>query len=294
MRLRVVHETVYRYERPVRGLVQVLRLTPRGHEGQHVRRWRIEPSVDGPLRAREDAFGNVVHHFSADGTAEEVTIRVSGEVETHETNGVVRGAVERVEDEFYLREAPLAIADAAIRDFADAVAARAGPDALARLHGLLAAVHEAMRFEPGPTRSSTPAAEAFALGRGVCQDLTHVYLAGARHLGIPARYVSGYFRRDDGVVEQEAGHAWAEARVPGLGWVGFDPANGICSGEAHLRVAVGLDYLGAAPIRGSRYGGGEEAMMVRLRVDEPGPVQRQRYAGGWQVQGAGGQSQGQG
>ena len=105
---------------------------------------------------------------------------------------------------------------------------------------------------------ATTAAEAFALKRGVCQDLTHVFIAAARHLGVPARYVGGYFHRADGVTQQDAGHAWAEAHVPALGWVAFDPANGICATDAHVRVAVGLDYLGAAPVRGARRGGGNE------------------------------------
>src|SRR5262249_60583923 len=94
---------------------------------------------------------------------------------------------------------------------------------------------------------------AFALKRGVCQDLTHIFIAAARAIGFPARYVSGYLHRADGVVHQEAGHAWAEAHVSGLGWVAFDPANGICATDAHIRVAAGLDYLGAAPVRGTRF-----------------------------------------
>ena len=72
----------------------------------------------------------------------------------------------------------------------------------------------------------------------------------------------------DGIVDQEAGHAWAEAYVPDLGWVAFDAANGICTTDAHVRVAVGLDYLGVTPIRGTRYGGGPETMAVRVRVDQ--------------------------
>jgi transglutaminase-like putative cysteine protease len=92
------------------------------------------------------------------------------------------------------------------------------------------------------------------------------YIAAARHLGEPARYVSGYFVRADGAVTQEAGHAWAEALIPDLGWVGFDPANCICPTDAHVRVAIGLDYLGAAPVRGSRYGGGGERLDVTLKV----------------------------
>ena len=80
--------------------------------------------------------------------------------------------------------------------------------------------------------------------------------------------MSGYFRRNDGVTDQDAGHAWAEAFVPRLGWVAFDPANGICATDAHIRVAVGLDYLGAAPVRGTRYGGVEETLSVHIRVDQ--------------------------
>jgi transglutaminase-like putative cysteine protease len=251
-----------------------MRLTPRAHHGQHILRWRIEPGADGRLRPREDALGNVVHLFSSDGTVEEMTVRVVGEVETSDTGGVVRGAVERVPELVFLRESELTLADPEIQNFAQD--ARAGTiDALEMLHRLLAAVHRDITFDVAPTEVGTTAREAFALRRGVCQDLTHIFIAGARHLGIPARYVSGYFFRSDGVIDQEAGHAWAEAKVPNLGWVGFDPANGISAGEAHLRVAVGLDYLGAAPIRGSRIGGGSEVMEVKLRVEDARPAQFQ-------------------
>ncbi|HEV2556993.1 MAG TPA: transglutaminase family protein [Microvirga sp.] len=267
MRVRITHETVYTYERPVRGLIQHLRLTPRDHDGQHVLRWRIEPSADGRLKRGEDAFGNVLHTFSADGPVEELTVRVLGEVETNEMHGVVRGTVERLPDPFYLRETDLTLADAEIRSFVESLSSAIRRDPLAGLHSLLGALHREVTFDTGPTHSATTAAEAFALRRGVCQDLTHIFIAAARHLGIPARYVSGYFHRADGVTDQDAGHAWVEAKVPGLGWVGFDPANGISTGEAHVRVAAGLDYLGAAPVRGSRYGGGSEKLDVTLTVE---------------------------
>ena len=90
MRIRIVHETHYRYERPVKALTQILRLTPRDHDGQHVRNWRIEPSVDGRLRQREDTFGNIVHVFSADAPVEEISVFVGGDVETHDAAGVIR------------------------------------------------------------------------------------------------------------------------------------------------------------------------------------------------------------
>ncbi len=290
MRIRIVHDTVYTYEQPARGLIQLMRLTPRDHDGQHVREWRIEPSVNGRLTAREDGFGNLVHWFTADEPTDALTVRVTGEVETFETDGIVRGAVERLPDLFYLRDTPLTEASPELQAFAKRVAQEgkvAGEGSpLGVLHRLLAAVPEAVAFTPGPASASTTAAQAFAAGSGVCQDLAHVFVTAARHLEIPARYVSGYVRRDDLVEDaahEDAAHAWAEALVPDLGWVGFDPAYGLSTTEAHVRVATGLDYLGAAPIRGSRTGGGTETLTVTLRVGE----------GAAQPQGSRGASQGQ-
>jgi transglutaminase-like putative cysteine protease len=125
-------------------------------------------------------------------------------------------------------------------------------------------------FDTDPTHAATTAAEAFSIRRGVCQDLTHIFVAAARVLGIPGRYIGGHFHRADGVTSQEAGHAWAEAYIENLGWVGFDPTNGICTTEAHVRVAAGLDYLGAAPVRGTRFGGAGESLKVAVRVDQAG------------------------
>ena len=282
MRIRVVHDTIYTYEQPARGLIQVMRLTPRDHDGQHVREWRIEPSIDGRLTAREDGFGNLVHWFTADEPAEELVVRVTGEVETFDVHGVVRGSVERLPDLFYLRETPLTESSTELQAFAEKALGK--PDTLATLHRLLAAIHESVTFEPGPSSASTTASEAFEAGKGVCQDLAHIFIAAARHLEIPARYASGYLRRD-GVDEHRASHAWAEALVPNLGWVGFDAANGLSVTEAHIRVAIGLDYLGAAPIRGNRMGGGTESLEVRLRVDEARQAQAQTQASQSQSQG---------
>jgi transglutaminase-like putative cysteine protease len=266
MRISILHETRYRYDSPVRAVIQVLRLTPLDHAGQHTLSWRIEPDIDGRLRSEEDGFGNIVHVFSTDGPVDSLTLRVSGVVETLDKGGIIDGGVERVPDSVFLRETDLTAPDAAIRAFAEEIAAGATSE-LEILHRLLVATNTQMIFDVAPTNVGTTAAEAFGLRRGVCQDLTHVFIAAARHLGIPARYVSGYFHRADGVVEQEAAHAWVEAKVAELGWVGFDPANGISPTDAHVRVATGLDYLGAAPIRGSRRGGSGEALDVTLRVD---------------------------
>jgi transglutaminase-like putative cysteine protease len=270
MRLRVLHETAYTYASPATRAIQILRLTPRGHDGQFVINWRIDVDHDCRLEETTDPFGNRVHAFTVEGPLAQLTITAEGEVETFDTHGMITGQVERFPSVVFLRDTPLTTADAAIRALADGTAAGAGPDRIALLHDLMSAIREAMRFDTDGTDSRTSASDAFALGHGVCQDFAHVFIAAARHLDIPARYVGGYMFRADDANDQDAGHAWAEALIDDLGWVGFDPANGISPTDAHVRVAVGLDYLGAAPVRGARYGGSDERMNVKVQLSAGG------------------------
>jgi transglutaminase-like putative cysteine protease len=267
MRISVFHDTTYQYKSPARGVIQTLRLTPRNHEGQYVVSWRVTVSADCRLDQQQDAFGNITHTFTAEGPLNELVVHAEGQVELEDTQGVVAGAIERFPPDLFLRETSLTEADEAIGDFAARAKANSR-DTLDLLHGFVSDLHGGMIFDPHPTTTVTTAREAFALKRGVCQDFTHIFIAAARHLGIPARYVSGYFSRADGVVEQNAGHAWAEALVPDLGWVAFDPTNGMSSTEQHLRVAVGLDYLNAAPVRGAQSGGSGEALSVKVLVNQ--------------------------
>jgi transglutaminase-like putative cysteine protease len=265
MRIRVFQQTVYDYAPPAKSLVQTLRLTPRNHDGQFVVRWRIDVDVDGRLWPGEDAFANITHQFSAAGPLERLVLTVEGEVETHDTAGVVRGTVERFPEQLYLRDSPLAAASEAIRDFAEAAAAEAGEDTLPRLHALMDGIHA--RIASGPHRGT--AADCFAAGTGDPEDAAHLFIASARLLGIPSRFVSGFVHREDGAAAG-TGHAWAEAFVPGLGWVGFDPALDICPAGAHVRVAIGIDALGAAPIRAANFGGAEEHRTSRIEVQPRG------------------------
>ncbi len=268
MRIRVSHATTYTYDTPPTGVTQLLRMTPRNHDGQYVIAWRLELSQDCLLHQHEDAFGNITHTFSAEGPFTELTVAVEGEVDTQETNGVVAGALERFPPGLYLRETELTEPDSAIVEFAQSIQAGNGTDTLSLLHAMLKALNSEMTFDTDPTHVATTAAEAFKLGRGVCQDITHIFIAAARQLGLPARYIGGHFYRADGITEQYAGHAWAEVYIENLGWVGFDATNGICTTDAHVRVAMGLDYLGAAPVRGTRYGGSGETLKVAVHVEQ--------------------------
>lgn len=265
MRIHVAHRTDYRYDPPAAGVIQVLRATPRNHEGQYVVRWRIDLSVDAKLAAHEDAFGNLTHVFSADGPLRELSVEVDGEVETQSTNGIVCGTVERFGPTLFLRDTALTQADDAIREFANGAS---GGEDLAKLHALLDRLHERMKHDSDESEGAANAAEAFARGHGSSRDLSHIFIAAAHALGIPARYVGGYCRGTEAAAAGGSGHAWAEAFVPELGWIAFDPANGYCPTDAHIRVAIGLDALGAAPVRGMRYGPGAETRAVAIKVDQ--------------------------
>jgi transglutaminase-like putative cysteine protease len=267
MRLRIAHSIAHRYDPPARSVIQVLRLTPRNHEGQYVIGWRIDVSGDVRLNAHEDAFGNLTHVFAVDGPFAELSVKVDGEVETQNTEGVVLGTVERFPSSLFRRDTPLTKADSAIRDFALDIRAANSGDTLAELHALLHRLHDETICEADPSHASATAAEAFSRKRGATRDLTHIFLGAARSLQIPARYVAGYLCANERAA-QESGHAWAEAQVPDLGWVGFDAVNGVCPNDAYVRVAIGLDALGAAPVRGNRYGAGEETLAVAIKVDQ--------------------------
>jgi transglutaminase-like putative cysteine protease len=268
MRVRISHLTSYVFDTPAASVIQMLRLTPRNHDGQYVARWRIDVSTDCRLDQHEDAFGNITHVFTADGPLSELAVAVEGEVETRDTQGIVRGVVERFPPSLYLRETPLTTPDADIASFATASRDAADGNVLNLLHLMLGRLHNSMSYDKSARHAPVAAAETFALKRGVAQDFAHIFIAASRSLVIPARYVAGYVHQDGGASEQESGHAWAEAFVPELGWVAFDAANGLCASDAHVRVAVGLDCLGAAPLRGTCRGDPGERVSVKVRVEQ--------------------------
>jgi transglutaminase-like putative cysteine protease len=273
MRIHVAHSSVYRYDPPALGVIQVLRLTPRNHDGQYIGRWRIDVAPDARLTTQEDAFGNVSHVFTADGPLDQLRVEVEGEAETQNTDGVVRGTLERFPPSLFLRDTALTQADLAVREFAASVRAAHGNQALAQLHGLLDRLFEDMTHGVSGGAAEVPksaatAAQTFAAKRGTASDLAHLFIGAARSIDIPARYVSGYCKHAETDSARDSGHAWAEAHVPGLGWVAFDPAAGFCPTDGHVRVAIALDALGAAPIRGQRLGPGSETVAVAIRVDQ--------------------------
>lgn len=267
MILSVAHETTYRYDQPVRGVVQSHRLTPSLYDGQRVIDWQIVVSDGIAGGAFRDGAGDWVASHSAHGPLSDITVTVRGRVETFDLSGLLRGHRERVPPEAYLRETAATRADVALTDLGRAALAGAGADNLDRAHRLSAAVAGAIAYRPGATHAHTTAAEALSLGEGVCQDHAHALCAAARAQGMPARYVSGYLHATDDGTPHEAAHAWAELWVPGLGWVGFDPANGSCPDDRYIRLGSGYDSRAAAPIRGIARGQGRESLDVTVAVE---------------------------
>jgi transglutaminase-like putative cysteine protease len=269
MQLRVLHRTGYRYSAPISYAMQTLRLAPVAYDGLTVLRWRVAAGGDDrELPSLVDGLGNILHCLTIDRPHQEAIVTAEGIVETRPGNALVTGAPEPVPPAFFTRATPLTAADPAIADFARKATADGNP--AAQLHRLMCAVHENIVYQHGHTDTETTAAAAFERGLGVCQDHTHVFIAAARALGIPARYVSGYLWSGSDDAAHDAGHAWAEAYISGLGWMGFDAANGMCPDETYVRVAVGLDYRGTAPVRGMRCGGDAEVMDIQVRVQRTG------------------------
>jgi transglutaminase-like putative cysteine protease len=265
MLLTVRHVTHYWFSKAPDYVVQRLHLEPAAFAGQKILRWEIKtPGIEKALRY-VDAFGNCVHLVTYEPDSDSVDIIAEGQVETTDTAGVVRGLSCEVPDAVFLRQTPPTTCDAAMKhQLADMALAGS---VLEKSHQLMQFVHRHITYEVGNTDNQTSAAQAFAGGRGVCQDYAHVMIALARHLAIPARYVTGYLVTGVGA-SAAAAHAWAELAVPDLGWVGFDATNGQCPTEHYVRVAAGLDALGVTPILGSRRGGpGEEQMSVEVQVE---------------------------
>ena len=266
MHLRIAHSTLYRYDSPVDYGLQRLRLRPLDGASQKVLSWTI--TTDGATVEAEydDHFANRVLLLNIDPGTEKLDIQVQGVVETQDTNGIFGSHPRALPLWLFQRQTPLTEPGTGVATLA---AELLGQDdtALDRLHALSARISESVAYLTGTSDSETTAEEALATGSGVCQDQTHVFLSAARRLGYPARYVSGYLMMNDRV-DQEAGHAWAEAHVDGLGWVGFDVSNGISPDDRYVRVATGLDYREAAPVSGLRFGTAGESLDVAIQVQQ--------------------------
>jgi transglutaminase-like putative cysteine protease len=268
MRFSVHHLTRFEFGRPSGHSIHDVRLTPNPAGGQRILFWRIE----GPGKRSDwsDGHGNQVTTFSVAEAHERVEIEVHGLYEYSGADQWLRYAdPPTLPAPFWLRTTDRTRHDSSFEPLIEGLTDGAG-DSTQRvmvLHTVMERVSARIAYKTGVSTVDTTAIETLAKGAGVAQDTAHVFIAACRRLGVPARYVSGYLRNDDGELHVgRTSHSWAEAWVPGLDWVGFDPANGISPRGDSLRVAVGLDYRDAAPVSGRRVGFGEAIMTVEASV----------------------------
>jgi transglutaminase-like putative cysteine protease len=273
-RIRVEHTTEYRYSGEVRSSYNEARISPLTTIDQLV----LEATVEVTPRARVfrylDYWGSVVHAFDVGRPHDEMTVVGRSVVETSppavpSTSTTWEALAEPdLEDDFaeFLAPTPMVPRDDALDAIAVELRKGTAPDHVgAKIVGW---VRSQLDYVPGATMVSTSALEAWAGGRGVCQDFAHLTLAVARSMGIPARYCSGYLHPDAeagiGVTIEGESHAWVELWTGD--WQGFDPTSGDPIGEGHVLVARGRDYSDVSPIKGVLNGGPTSRLDVTVHL----------------------------
>ncbi|MBZ0216568.1 MAG: transglutaminase family protein [Fimbriimonadaceae bacterium] len=266
MRLKISHLTTYRYDAPVEYALLELRLTPKSRAGQKILSWQTH--IEGGRQELEfdDQNANHVALVSLERNRQEISITSQGEVETSDHQGIIGKQGGYAPLWYFTRSTALTETGPQVQKLVETLGTGFESE-IAQLHALSGLIGETVAYETGRTQSNTSAEGALKSGHGVCQDHAHIFSSAARSMGIPTRYVSGYLMMDDRV-EQDASHAWAEAHIDGIGWVGFDVSNGISPDERYVRVATGLDYRDAAPVSGMRFGNSAESMIVTLQVQQ--------------------------
>jgi len=274
MRLSIRHTTRYRFASPVAHGIQRLRLTPKETQGQKILEWNMEFEGAHEQLSYDDQNFNHVTLVGVDEGATEVVVSCTGRVDTQDHAGVIGHHAGHMPLWSFLSQTPLTKPGPKIKSLIANVK-RSEEGMVETLHNLSNTIRDHVEYGAGSTHVATTAEEAVAEGQGVCQDHAHIFISAARSLDIPARYVSGYLMMNDRV-DQEATHAWAEAYVQGLGWVGFDISNGISPDPRYVRVATGRDYNDAAPITGISFGAMTEDLSVALSVEQQNEEEQQQ------------------
>jgi transglutaminase-like putative cysteine protease len=283
----VRHVTKFRYKPAVRESLTEVRMQPRSEGNQRCLSFDLSVKPNAAVMQYRDFLGNVVHHFDIAGSHTELNLKAQSVVEVlpvpepdfaHAASWEDLDAMVASGDYY---EMLLPSAFARPTPLLDALAQelelqRQGTP-LRVLFDISEGIHEKFAYVPNSTNVDSPIDHALSERNGVCQDFAHIMIALVRQLHVPCRYVSGYLfhaKDDQSFSSEGASHAWVEALVPGLGWLGFDPTNNVLCGERHIRVAVGRDYAEVPPTRGVFKGGAESELSVAVSVslsDAPSP-----------------------
>jgi transglutaminase-like putative cysteine protease len=276
------HFTRYRYSRAVWQSVMEVRMHPRSEYAQRCFTFQLSVSPRARIFSYTDHLGNLIHHFDIPEPHNQLTIiadalmDVDAPMELPESLGPeawddLDAMVE--EDDYWdmLMPSRFARTSPELEAFAKEFGfdRRDGQDPLALLRSLNSKVYGALAYAKESTSVDSPIEDALRSRRGVCQDFAHIMISLVRNLRIPCRYVSGYLYHDqlhEDRSSEGATHAWVEALLPGLGWIGFDPTNNLVAGERHIRTAIGRDYADVAPTTGTMKGSAKTDLQVRVRV----------------------------
>lgn len=274
------HVTRYRYSAPIAESHMEVRMQPRSEGFQRCWDFRLRTTPRAKIDSHRDSLGNAVHFFDVPGRHTRLTITAEARVEFNPSPPLPErleaeawaeiDALTRNDDHWemlapsqFARSTPLL---EALRDEID-LARRDDP--LTTLLTLNHHLYDHFNYVPRSTRVDSPIDEALEARQGVCQDFSHIMIALVRGLGIPCRYVSGYLYHGDHADRstRSATHAWVEAMLPGLGWVGLDPTNDLVAADRHIRVAVGRDYADVPPTRGVFTGDASGEISVDVKVE---------------------------
>ena len=269
MHIQIDNVLRFTWAEPASGVVAFLRLTPRQTDRQQTLNWRVDVDADGCLTVKGDAFGNLCHIFYADRPLSSVEIEVNGVVNTCPSSGVESGFDDPLPPSVYFRATPLTAITPAIALFAESFRS---DDRIETLHALMAGIHARVQVETGA--ACTAADAALSGGKGRSEDLAHLFIAAARHLGHPARFIAGHLMDE----ATDRPHSWAQAYIEGLGWTHFDPTLDVSVSESHLGVAIGLDSRDAVPVRVTSRNGGVESMAIGARGQSAGQSAAQRQS----------------
>ncbi len=291
MRYEIEHRTRYSYARNARGCVLMLCLEPASGPGQRVSEFRIDTEPAASLSRERDWFGNRRHVLNVHRRHRELTIASRFRVELEpralpEANGdweEIRSWRRLPEYWYQVQPSRLARPSPALEEFVQRERLQPDDDPMASVQRLSDRIHRCFAYEPGSTSADSPIEHVLESGRGVCQDYAHVMIAIARSWGVPSRYVSGYLHTSGVAGEQtvaSGSHAWVECRLPGAGWVGFDPTNATFSDERHIRVAAGRDYADVSPISGVFQGTGDAKIQVDVIVKAVAPRELEEKVSG--------------
>ncbi len=274
------HITRFHYSAPVNESVMEVRMRPRSDSDQRCLHFNLTVNPKAHVNWYRDHLGNTIHHFDVPGTHTRLGLVAEATVELdvvpplpehldasawHEIDAVAASG-ELFE---FLQPSQFATPTPLLEKFAEEIGAKREGDPLGLLRTLNERIFDAMSYVPKSTNVDSPIDAVLAARKGVCQDFSHVMIAIVRGLGIPARYISGYMYHSAEAHDRSsegATHAWMEALLPGLGWVGFDPTNNLLSTDRHIRTAIGRDYADVPPAKGVFKGDADSTLSVAVRV----------------------------